>query len=514
MPYLIGLGNKYAHTSDYHADTSGSMMDYLWLSSGSGEKSFGCSGAGCTKPITDDNIFRELDKAGLSWKSYMESIPSAGYMGSHSGLYVKRHDPAPWYTDVINSSSDQQKIVPYTQFTSDVSSGQLPNYSIVVPNLDNDAHNKTLGQADSWLSSNLPALLNSKYFQPGGDGVLIITFDECDAASTGYCGGQQELVYTAVIGPQVKSGYVSNISYKHENTLRTILDLLGVTAYPGASANAAPMSDFFRDTPTPQTPTPVPMPTQTATATQISTPTQTPTPTPTPQGTVITNIQTASGNWQMQGQIPPYYSGCTTNCQGVTFAIDYGITNPSLSNNATKFSLGGTVPDGDALFSAQLMGQNAPQLQDVDHKLLPSIHHFIYDSQFYVSDANATPVLEFDITMSMNGMGWVWDTQCSHRDGNWDTWSIVSNRWVPSGVPCKSVQGWNHVVIQMERMPDNSLHFQSIALNGTTYPVDITYPVGMANANGWGVTANYQMDGNSPQVESSTYLDNFSVTYW
>lgn len=160
------------------------------------------------------------------------------------------------------------------------------------------------------------------------------------------------------------------------------------------------------------------------------------------------------------------------------------------------------------------MGDNAPQLRDADHKLLPTIHHFIYDSHFYVSDSNATPVLEFDITMFMNGIGLVWDTQCSHRDGNWDTWSIVSNRWVPSGVPCKSVNGWNHVTIQVERESDNSLLFQSIALNGVTYPVNITYPPGTAPAQWWGVTANYQMDGNSPQVESSTYVDDFSVTYW
>ena len=246
MPYLMSLGNKYSHTSDYHADVSGSLMDYLWLSSGSGELTFGCNGNDCTSPITDNNIFNLLDQAGLSWKSYMEDIPSVGYMGASSGLYVERHNPAPWYSTVIKSSADQQKIVPYTQFQTDIAAGNLPNYSIVVPNLNDDAHNGTLAQADAWLSSNLPTLLNSKYFQPGGDGVLIITFDECDAAGTGACGGATELVYTAVIGPNVKSGYVSSVSYKHENTLKTMLTLLGVTTYPGASAAAAPMSDMFK----------------------------------------------------------------------------------------------------------------------------------------------------------------------------------------------------------------------------------------------------------------------------
>jgi hypothetical protein len=70
----------------------------------------------------------------------------------------------------------------------------------------------------------------------------MITFDECDGA-VGAC---PEQVYTAVIGPHVKPHYQSSILYKHESALRTMLDALGVTVYPGAAATAADMSDFFQ----------------------------------------------------------------------------------------------------------------------------------------------------------------------------------------------------------------------------------------------------------------------------
>lgn len=53
-------------------------------------------------------------------------------------------------------------------------------------------------------------------------------------------------VYTAVIGANVKHNYKSDQSYRHENTLRTMLDALGVNVYPGASREAKPMLDFFR----------------------------------------------------------------------------------------------------------------------------------------------------------------------------------------------------------------------------------------------------------------------------
>lgn len=241
MPWLVAQGNKYGYATNYHADVPGSALDYLWLSSGSGELDFGCSGDGCTDEVTSDNIFRELARAGLTWKVYAQSLPSVGYMGTESGSYVARHNPARWYSDVIDSAAQQQNIVPFTQFAKDLAAKNLPSYSIVVPDLDNDAHDGTVEQADSFLANGVAPLLQTPYFQPGGDGLMLITFDECDGA-VGAC---PEQVYTAVIGPNVKPGSQSATLYRHENALRTILDALGVSVYPGASSTAAPMADFF-----------------------------------------------------------------------------------------------------------------------------------------------------------------------------------------------------------------------------------------------------------------------------
>jgi phosphatidylinositol-3-phosphatase len=242
MPWLTSMGTQYGYALDYHADEPGSMLDYLWLSSGSGEKTFGCAGWGCSQPITSDNIFRELTRAGISWKVYAESLPQAGWMGGDSGAYVERHNPAKWYSDVINSPALQQNMVPFTQLAKDMAAGKLPAYSIIIPDVTHDAHNGTLAQADSWLQSQVAPLLKDSAFQAGGDGMMIVTFDECDAA----IGACPEQIYTAVLGPHVKSGFQSALLYKHENALRTILDSLGVSVHPGASATAADMSDFFQ----------------------------------------------------------------------------------------------------------------------------------------------------------------------------------------------------------------------------------------------------------------------------
>ena len=239
MPWLSALGNSNGIATNYYSDEPGSLEDYLWLSSGSGEHAFGCAGWGCAQTITSDNIFRELDKAGLSWKVYAESLPWPGFMGDSAGNYVKRHNPAAWYSDVVNSHADQQKMVPFTELAKDLAANHLPNYSLIVPDVTHDAHDGTMGMADVWLRKNLPQLLNSRDFRQGGNGVLFITFDNGD-------GDAQGQVFTAVVGPGVIAKKKVDVAFRHENTLRTMTELLGLKNFPGASATAAPMSEFMK----------------------------------------------------------------------------------------------------------------------------------------------------------------------------------------------------------------------------------------------------------------------------
>jgi acid phosphatase len=265
MPWLVSEGNTYGHATNYTSDTSGSLLDYLWLSSGSCHSSancgplpnstnptndYQCNGGGCNNVILDNNIFRILDAAGKSWKLYAQGLPSVGWTGGDSGPYAERHNPAKWYSDIANgSTAEKNKMVPFTQFATDLANGQLPNYSIIVPDLNHDAHDCPVGltsctqaqkdqAADNFLSSSVAPVLNQSYFQPGGDGLLFITFDNGDGDAAG-------LVYTAVIGPHVTPHVISAVAYKHENTLRTILQALGVSSFPGRSGFVAPMNDFF-----------------------------------------------------------------------------------------------------------------------------------------------------------------------------------------------------------------------------------------------------------------------------
>jgi hypothetical protein len=231
-------------------------------------------------------------------------------------------------------------------------------------------------------------------------------------------------------------------------------------------------------------------------------------------GNAFTNLQ-ASGGWKGYGEYPPKYDICEKCGPGVTWSMQQHVSSPSLSGNATKFSIGGTTPYSDVLWTNPLIGDFSSQgMPDRDHKIIPNIKNFTYDLYFYGSNLGLSQVLEFDINQYFNSMGFTWGHQCRIAGGHeFDIWDNVNSKWVPTGVPCNPVNNsWNHLTLQVSRTWDNKLLYHSITFNDKTTVIDRYYP---PFGVGWyGVTANYQMDGNYKQDAYSVYVDKFSLTYW
>jgi len=235
-----------------------------------------------------------------------------------------------------------------------------------------------------------------------------------------------------------------------------------------------------------------------------------------PNAIPLSHLQ-ATGGWQSWGELPPNYSICAYPCSGITWAMKQGIKTPSLSGNATQFNIGGTAPYADVLWSNPLIGQGSTQgLPDANHTLLPTLHNFSYDAYFYPTNLGAAQALEFDISMYFDGLGLIWGNQCNLAGGDvWDIWDNVNQQWVSTGVPCPlNNNAWNHATIQVQRESDNWLLFQSVTLNGVTANINQYYAPGSAPDNWWGITVNYQMDGNYQQEAYDVFLDNFIFTAW
>ena len=236
MPYLNSLASRYGLATQYYADTHPSIGNYFMLTTGALES----NDDAFTGTVSDDNLVRRLVAAGKSWKAYAEGLPSAGYTGGDAYPYLKRHNPFAYLSDVVNDPSQAANLVPLTQFAADLASNHLPDFSYVVPNALDDAHDGSLADADAWLQQNIAPLITSPQFQ--ADGLLIITFDEADDGDSTHGGGH---VATMIVGPKAKAGFQSQTLYQHQSSLRLILSTLGISSLPGASANAPAMDEFF-----------------------------------------------------------------------------------------------------------------------------------------------------------------------------------------------------------------------------------------------------------------------------
>jgi acid phosphatase len=236
MPYLNSLAQQYGLATQYFANTHPSIGNYFELTTGQ----IITNDDAYSGTVSADNVVRHLLTAGKTWKSYAESLPKVGYIGGDVYPYVRHHNPFTYLTDVVNSQNQLNNLVPFTQFASDMQNNQLPQYSFIIPNMKDDAHDGSLNQADAWLQTNIAPLIATPTFQK--DGLLIITFDEGFASDTQYGGGQ---VATVVISPLAKKGYKSTTLYQHQSTCQLLLQGLGLTSFPGACQGAPAMSEFF-----------------------------------------------------------------------------------------------------------------------------------------------------------------------------------------------------------------------------------------------------------------------------
>ena len=232
-------------------------------------------------------------------------------------------------------------------------------------------------------------------------------------------------------------------------------------------------------------------------------------------GNTFSNLQQSAG-WGEYGQGPPSFIDCSPSpCDGITYAMTQGIKSPSMSGSATEYDLGGTAVYSDALFNNHLIGAFSSQgMPDTNQTLVPTYHNFTYDVYFYGSNLELSQAVEFDINQFFDSLGFIWGHECRIAGGHeWDVWNNVTAHWTPTGIPCYPLDNsWNHLAIKVQRTSNNQLLYQSITLNGVTNTLNQYYDPGSA-VNWYGVTINYQMDGNYQQAPYTVYLDNLSFTY-
>ncbi|HLX47980.1 MAG TPA: alkaline phosphatase family protein [Streptosporangiaceae bacterium] len=245
-PYTNSLAAGCGLATNYHNTTHPSLPNYLAATSGLAQAQLPyLSYTDCGPSSFCDTSAPSIFGQGETWKAYQESMPS-NCDTSDSGEYTVRHNPPPYFTSLSGCASHD---VPYTQLASDLANNALPAFSFITPNLIDDMHDGTIAQGDTWLSKNLPAILNSEPYQSKTTAVFI-TWDEgsggypiedCDDTSTTDSSCH---VATIVVSPSTPAGTTSGTFFSHYSLLATTEQLLGLPKL-GSAATAATMTAAF-----------------------------------------------------------------------------------------------------------------------------------------------------------------------------------------------------------------------------------------------------------------------------
>lgn len=167
-------------------------------------------------PFNTPNLGAALRTAGHGFATYSESLPAVGYDGDAfttvpgQNQYQRKHNPVANWVNNVNPTPNQLPSSvnrPFTDFQNLAGKkngfARLPTVSFVVPNEQNDMHDGTIAQGDTWLKNNIVDTYLA--WARSHNSLLIVTFDEDDdeAAQTTVV---SNLIPTIFAGPLIKPG--------------------------------------------------------------------------------------------------------------------------------------------------------------------------------------------------------------------------------------------------------------------------------------------------------------------
>lgn len=308
VAYATNYHNVLATASGNNPHIHPSEPNYLWAEAGN---NFGILNDNdpfaATNPSnqnTTQHLVTQLTKAGRTWRSYQEDtdlatvagqltnvpLPRAQWTvplksiagvfapgnfnqfnGSNQFNYAAKHNPQVFFTD-SNGGNDSspsnplsQQYAPLQQLFADLENNNVADYTWISPNQFNDQHTTLTGgfkgltgdpakilQGDDFLRQIIPVIMASKAYKENG--VIIIWWDESE--QDGVAGDNPddlnhtigEIVISKLARENVHGvPYASTVNLTHSSDLRTMQEIFGLRPILGDAANAADLSDLFKE---------------------------------------------------------------------------------------------------------------------------------------------------------------------------------------------------------------------------------------------------------------------------
>jgi hypothetical protein len=233
QPYLKSLLRRGAYLNNFFAITHPSQPNYIAMTSGD---AYGITG---NKPVDLDvkHIGDLLEARNKTWRQYASGFPGNCFVGEARLRYARKHVPFLSYTNVQRDPLRCANIVDASQLDRDIEAGTLANYSLYIPDIDDDGHHTSVGYADNWLRKTFDSKFKDSRFMK--DMLVVITFDEDDGAHGNH-------VYTLLLGDSVRAGARADSRYDFYSLLRTIEDAFELGTLGRQDAKAAPITGIWK----------------------------------------------------------------------------------------------------------------------------------------------------------------------------------------------------------------------------------------------------------------------------
>jgi hypothetical protein len=248
-PYINSLAERYGLATNYHdSGVHPSLPNYLYMVSGSSHRvrldlrpnRFGL-------PLAGENLGIQLERAGIAWRSYQESMGRPCLLGVHRvdavHVYAPKHDPFLYFRNVQKDRPLCERTnVDYGQFAADLAAGTY-RYMWITPDLHDDGHDpqsapaRGLAQSDAWCAAEIPKILASPVYKAGG--VLFLTWDEAEGRD-GHSGSHIPMI---VVSPNLKHARSAE-RFNHASYLATVEEIFGLEKL-GAAKTAKSMVAAF-----------------------------------------------------------------------------------------------------------------------------------------------------------------------------------------------------------------------------------------------------------------------------
>lgn len=246
-PYINQLANQNAVAEGYHdAFIHPSMPNYFWMAAGQNFGILDNEEPAAHHLDTTSHIADQVEAAGLTWKSYQESMGAPCGLKSH-GRYAAKHNPFVYFDDVNGWDGTafhpevrcNEHVVDFSQLDIDIANNALPNYVFITPNLDSDMHDGSIALGDSWLANEVPKLLATDAYKSGG--VIFLLWDEGGGSPAA-----DDPPFIA-ISPNAVPGMRSKVEYDTSSYLKTVQNILGVSELPchAERSGVQSMTDLF-----------------------------------------------------------------------------------------------------------------------------------------------------------------------------------------------------------------------------------------------------------------------------